>query len=124
MSDVGKFKAFMDGVMDVGSGIGKFYSENADAINDTVRTAAAIHAMNKDPNSTAAAAMMANSGRGGGGSGSGSGSGSGIGAAGFFPKGSTVETDEMSEGRPKGDNGVYKFKITGFSSSPFIKLKR
>ena len=118
MSDVGKFKAFMDGVMDVGSGIGKFYAENADAINDTVRTAAAIHAMNKDPNSTAAAAMMANSGRGG------SGSGSGIGAAGFFPKGSTVETDEMSEGRPKGDNGVYKFKITGFSSSPFIKLKR
>lgn len=117
MTDVGKFKSFMDGVMDVGSGIGKFYSENADAINDTIKTAAALRAMNRDPNSTAAAAMMQSSKSGGGG-------GSGIGAKGFFPKGSTVETDEMYETQPKGDNGVYKFKITGFSSSPFIKLKR
>lgn len=112
---VGKWLGLLNLLKSVGSGIGKFYSDHADSINDGVRSYAAMKAMNNPETAKGAMAFLRATAGGGGG---------GIGPNGFFPNGASVETDEMQESHPKGDNGVYKFKITGFSSSPFIKLKR
>ena len=120
MTDVGKFKVFMDGLKDLATGVGKFYVDNAETINDGVKTYAAIRAINKKPDDPLTKGDMLTMAY----LNSGSGSGAGIGAKGFFASGAKVDVDDMEEKHPDGDNGVYKFKITGFSSSPFIKLKR
>ena len=115
-SGVGKF---FDIAKNIAGGIGKFYSENSDQINEGLRAYGAYRAMSRNPDkpmSQKDMMLMAYlNGQGGKGP---------VGAESFFPRGSKVDVDQIDETHPDDKNGTFRFKISGFSSSPFIRLKK
>lgn len=113
---VGKF---LTGAKDILSTVGKFYTDNKEGISNGLRAYGAYRALNQDPEKPPSkkdlllASYLSSLG-----------GGRDVGATSFFPNGSKVDVEHIEETQPTGNTGTYKFKISGFSSSPFIRLKK
>ena len=113
---IGKFAT---ATKDIFNGIGKFYGDHRDEINGAIGAFGKYRAATRDPSkppSRMDAALAAYTGA--------QGSRGQGGVKGLFGGSADIDINKVEEERPQGGSGTYKFKISGFSSSPFIRLKQ